>query len=283
MLAHAGQAIRRAFQKWNNTRQWNFTKSTTTVSLVAPFTVANVTLTTGDNEITSVSAFTNVLEGDLVSGLTSGLPSETYVVTKTDSSALVLSCAPTSPTSPATLTFSRRDYVLPLLAGATKYIYDVRLVSSNKLLYPLTTRLGDRVNPNQGTPAEPDWYDDFAFGEKGVIRFLPTPHAAGTVVIKQNRRLAMPVTDGTAIDIPEDFELSLLDLAKGYFCLDKTNAGRIADEYLALGLAGLKEAIVADTKRPDTDTAFLPSSYNIGTLDTTTLSYALIMDDNGDV
>lgn len=284
MLTHAGSAIKQAFQDWNNQRQWNFAKSNTVIVLVAPFSVASVTITNGSTTLTSSGGFGSVVVGDIVTG--SGIQNETYItaVSATPFNTVTMSRAAVSPTSPGTVTFYRRDYALPTSAGtAVKYIYDVRLVSVGKILYPLTTRITDRINPDQTDIGEPSWYDDFPMGEAGKIRFLPTPSGAGTVIVKMYRRLTVPSSDSDVLDIPEDFEFGILSTAKGYFALDKTGGSPLSSSWFAIGREKQREAIAADSKRPDDDLAFLPPVFQAGSLDTTTLTYALAVAYDGEI
>ena len=262
MLAHAADAIQQAFEDWNNARHWNFAKSTATITLVAPFTVASTTIVDGSTALVSSAGFGSVVVGDVVTG--SGIQAETTIITKTDTSNLVMSRAAVTPTSPATVTFNRRDYALPTAtAGTTKYIYNIRNPATGAVLHPADARYYDRIFDYPISAGDPQYYDLFPMGELGKIRFLPFPSAAGTIIVKQYRRLGVPSTGADVLDIPQDFEYGILAMAKGYFALDKTNGRELGIDWLAIGAKKLTEAIAADHKQPDEDAGFLPSSFGI--------------------
>lgn len=268
MLTKAGDAIRHAFMDWNNARHWNFTKTTAYIRTIAPFTVANCVLVSGNPTITTGDT-SSIVAGDIVSG--TGIDNDVVVDAVVDSTTFRLKRAPTE-SGTVTLTLARRDYALP---ADVKFIFDIRYVTASRVILPVDDRLLDRLDPVRTDTADPNYYLTYPIGELGKIRFDKPTSGVGTIILKYHRRLTVPSTEGNALDIPEDFEGYILDLSKGYFLLEKEEASGKAQSLLILGEKGIRKAMAADDKLPDAEPAFQPS-WTVGPgLDQTTESYAL--------
>lgn len=256
MLTKAGDALESAFQTWNNRRHWSFLKDTHTFATVVPISVVSCTTTSESTAVTSPS-LSSVVAGDVVSG--TGIRAETYVISVDLAAvpdALVLS-QPASAAGTVTLTFARRDYLAPT---NFKYIYNMRIPASGMTVYPIDSRLLDRISPDQLTQSTPLVYDPHPLGADGKIRFFPTPNARYMIEAKYYRRMTVPSVDGTALDIPIDFEWGVLAEAKSIFLTDKGGYDGQAAFWAAKSADALASAILADKKHPDELASFLPGS-----------------------
>ena len=256
MLTKTGDALEAAVQTWNNRRHWNFLRATHTFALMAPFTVASCT-TVSENTSVSAPSLSDVVAGDVVSG--TGIRSETYVQSVDTSGSpdtMVLS-QPASAAGTVTLSFARRDYAAPT---NYKYIYNMRNVTTGRKLQHVDSRLYDNVMPEQSMQDEPFFYDQHPMGADGKFRFLPTPSARHMVEAKYYRRMTVPSVDGTALDIPIDFEWGILSEAKAIFLAEKGGYDALAAFWAAKAKEALALAVQADGKQPDEMAGFLPGS-----------------------
>jgi hypothetical protein len=256
-LTKAGYAIQAALEYWNNRYNWNYLRNIGLgIAIIAPYTVVSAT-TTDSTTVTSAALFgdgtTVVRVGDIVSG--TGIIAETTVVTVTDTSHITLSRAATA-TGAATLTFGRSDYALP---ADFKQMYTARTVVSPRKLFPLNANLYDAISSTQTITGLPEAYSLFPQGGVGKIRLYPPPSTADTLIIKYQRRMTIPTTGSETLDIPQDYEFSLLALAKGLYLADKGGNEVRQAFWTKFGEAGLSSARAVDRANPDEDLAFQPA------------------------
>lgn len=259
MLTKAGDALEAAFETWNNKRHWNFTRASYGFQTVAPFTVDSCTTTAEGPGVTCASLST-VAAGDLIVG--TGIQSGAFVVsvdTGSTPNQLVMS-VPATASGTVTLTFYRRDYAAP---SDFKFFYNVKDHTNNRIIYPVDSRLHDRLNTSQVGVDAPLFYDPHPMGAAGKMRLLPTPSSRFSLEAKYYRRLTVPSTDGTALDIPIDFEWGIMAEAKAIFLAEKGGYDALAAFWAAKAKEALVLAIATDTKQPDEDAGFLPGYMNV--------------------
>lgn len=257
----AGRHIAAAVQRWNTEFCWHFALLTYTgIELVPPFTVANCTVTDNSTTITSTNDFATagVVAQDLIVG--TGLYGEaraTSVVTTTITSSVVANATPGA----QTLQFQRRDYDLPADFG---YLYSARLTQNPRGLMPLDMRAWDRGRSDHTNTDIPTHYTLFSAGGVGKIRMIPTPAQADHLILQYYRRMTIPSTDGTAIDVPEEWEYGILAMAKADLAMDRGMADK-ASHWAARSEQAILRAKSQTVRAPDADTGFMPSAASINT------------------
>ena len=253
MLTKAGDALESAFQTWNNRRHWNTLKDSTTFATVAP--ISQVCITTVNSTSIQVTDGSVLVVDDEVSG--AGILPGTYV-TVIAGVTVTISLAATATGTP-TLTFARRDYTIPT---AFKYIYNVRNRTTEAIIWPIDSRLLDRVLPEQAQHDEPTVYDQFPLGKTGKIRFIPTPIGVYAIEVKYHRRMTVPSVDGTALDIPIDWEWGLIAEAKSIFLTEKGGYDGPAAFWAGKAQNAYDEAVRADNKQLDAVFGFMPADFS---------------------
>lgn len=255
LLAKAGYAVQTAIEHWANSHNWSYMLTTNTgITVVAPFTIS-ACVTNSTTTVTSLALFGSVVVGDLVTG--SGIEPETTVTVVTSTSNITLSVAATTSVNPNSLTFSRRDYALP---AGFKYMYNARLVDNPRILYPIDTRLYDRVRFDQTGASTPTHYSLYPKGTDGKLRLLPTPAAADTLVLKYYRKSDKPSAGSDILDIPIDYEFYIIGLAKAFFLADKGGEEARQKFWWDYAMSGLRQARADDNRAPDGDEGFVPGS-----------------------
>jgi hypothetical protein len=252
MLTKAGDALEAAFQTWNNRRHWNFLRETHTFVTEPAFTVADCTTTINASTITTTNSFTTpklVRIGDIVSG--TSIPVGTSVRAQAASSITV--SFPMPATTTQTLTFTRPEYSL---STTHNYIYNVRDLSTNSTVLPMDSRTLDNLVPDQTLQDAPLVYTLHQQGAQGYIRLYPIPITSHYIELKYYRRMTVPNTDGTALDIPIDFEWGVLAEAKAIFLAEKGGYDGLAAFWGTKAADALALAILADKKQPDDEPGF---------------------------
>jgi hypothetical protein len=258
MLTKAGDALEAAFQSWNNRRHWNFLRDSHVFNTAAPLTITNCTTTAGSTTVTNTSFITiaSGAEGFVVAG--SGISPETVVVsvdTVPSPDQLIISAPASISASGVTLLFYQRDYATPT---NYKYIYDIRNTLTNRVVWHVSSRDLGHLVPNQEAVGEPFVYDLHPVGEEGKIRFYPIPNASYPLNAKYFRRLTVPSTDGTALDLPIDLEWGLLAEAKSIFLSEKGGYDSTAAFWASKAQEVFRAAVLMDSKIPDDSAGFMP-------------------------
>jgi len=226
ILAMAEEALLRGFNDWQTEKDWEFLLKDNTGS----FTVETVVLANGVALISApvASAFDGVNVGITVSG--SGIPANTTVSSYTRNAdgsiaTITLSAAPSSPTSPATLTFGG---TLPIVAGTSDYNlptdfhkhYGIRLYSAvHRELTFIRPRDWNRTTINHETNGTVEGFTIYNANSAGTqnkgtyrLRTYRTPTSADIALLQYYRRfdsLADP------IDMDGQYLYKFLDYCRG--------------------------------------------------------------------
>lgn len=255
MLTKAGDALESAFQKWNNRRHWNFLLTQSeAIPIIAPLSLVGVTLNAASTTITGAAGlFDDVAVYDIISH--ANIPPGSYVASTPaqGGTTMVISSLPLA-SGTATLTAYRRDFAL---LSDFNYIYSVKLLNSGQVLTPIDDRLYHIINPTD-EPTTPSFYTLFKRGDVGLISLVPTPTVADNLLVKYYKRMTVPSVDGTALNIPIDFEWGVLAEAKAIFLAEKGGYDAVAAFWAAKAEEALAAAVLADNKHPDEDVGFLP-------------------------
>lgn len=288
-LLRAGRAIRQAFMRWQNHAYWKWTLvSALDTAVSAPFQVTNCTISNGSNHITQGGGgFATVEDLDLLSSA-AGFGLDTRVDARggaLDGNNIYVTRNATGSASNSAITFSRDCYALP---ADFRSLYDARLMVNRRALAEAAQRDYDRARPGN-EPATPTHYMLFnmwGVGATGIysggspvggdnntsafLRLIPPPTQSDFLLVRYYRTLYIPAfqtstsdtTDNTvALDLPQDYELGFLGLAKYYFLLDKGGNDQRMAGWKADGEAALEAAEARDLQLPDTEMGFLPGAY----------------------
>lgn len=138
-------------------------------------------------------------------------------------------------------------------------LYDIIWQGSPHRLYYLEPRLYDQFAPNN-TGGVPTHYSLFQVGSSASGTMALMPPGAGEVTLRYWRRMryGTSAASASALDIPEDFESSLLSLGKYYFLVDKGGEQERTAAWKEEGFAGLAQARSAEQHQPDQVPCLLP-------------------------
>lgn len=252
-------------QRWNNAFAWPYYLKTVDIPIVAPFSVANITTTVDSTTATVASSEANsskVTADDIITDGGSTVVRQTRVtaVSGTNPLTYTLSRDALASGTTSTLTFARSDYTIPDSAtDAVNWVYDVRLTSSPRPLVYLNQRFYDSGRPLNEI-STPYYYNLFQSGQVGKLRFLPPPNASGTAVMRYHRRIQ---PTASTLDIPEDWELGIIALAKALMLADKGGNPDRAAYWNAVAADELDKAIArAAYPTPDAQVTFQPAQPN---------------------
>jgi hypothetical protein len=279
-LRAAGEAINRAIKTWNRRHAWEFLR----IDNALDFTVSAITSSgTGDKTLTTsnVQGFANVYVGTVVSGHASIVAGTKVVSKNSTNTVIVVDTDLLAPIAGVELTFSGpipiragvQDYALPYRARKAMY---ARLVTTKKTLHYQHSRVVNRlVDP---------------FNEKGVWGYIyqpiqAAPNSAGILplpvtmlrlwnkpddlfedtLVHEVIRAIQPFLNDVSVadearplDVKEDYEDALLELAEFYYMDNKdSEVARTGNRFQRADLS-LRKSIADDLGMPDHDMAFIP-------------------------
>lgn len=276
VLDMAGEAIQRAYQEWEAKQFWRFLLKDTSKG----FTVPLVTLTASATvNAPSAGAFDGINVGVTVTDSQSVIPASTTVSSityNTDGTVatIVLSAASAASTGTCTLTISGD---IPIIAGTRSYNLptDFNAAFGARFLtnpHPLTwkdVRAWDRTIVNQtvsGYPQEYTTYNPYsdltqAYGQNRLM-FDVIPASADVLNLKYYRSF---VTDGTYIDMPDQYLYMFLDYARARL-LETKRAQDDPAGYITSSEKSQETAAENDAQPTDDDDAdqCLKSQYESG-------------------
>jgi hypothetical protein len=262
MLTRAFRSLAAAQEHFNNKANWEFTLTEAPpISVVGQFSIGDVTAASGVASATCNSGH-GVLVDDVITflGVRPGTRVTATAVSSFGFSTTIMSSFGTA-TAVVTASFVRDMYDLP---SAWKAPYTVRLYGNNSTLRPYRRRFYDRSVSDEFTTSTPLGYDVFTIGGKGKIRLLPPPASSDTLQLRYYRRMtvASGVSDGTSLDIPQDYEPYLIAWAKWHFLMDKGEGrGEQGQTWLAFAEGGIKQMMSDQTRQPDEDLGFMPGQF----------------------
>lgn len=245
MRARALRSLAASVKYINSKHNWTWAMTEAApISVVAPFTVA---VTAGNGSVSaSAGGGHGVLADDYIVG--AGFVAGTRV-SATAASAIGFSPA-ASATVSATVTFGRDFYPLPT---DWKQPYTVKLLTSRVPLHPANRRLYDRVSDSEFNASTPEGYDLFGQFQRSKVRLLPPPAQADVLMLRYYRRMTVPTsTSATAVlDIPQDYDYTLIAWAKWHFLTDKEDMADRATTWISLANEGIKTMMADQLRNPD--------------------------------
>lgn len=120
----------------------------------------------------------------------------------------------------------------------------------------------DRVVYNQMSPGRPEYYTLYNLGQQGKITLLPLPDASitGGLGVTYFRNIVVPDTDGTALDLPDQFVDAVLDLARAKLLSRRGGRMDLIRLFEAKGQDSMRKARADDLETADGDDAFVPQA-----------------------
>src|SRR3990172_576068 len=262
MTTRAFRSLNAAIQYLNSRANWDFPLTEASPSGVfAPFSVGGVSASAGQTSANAPASH-GFLVDDLVSftGLLAGTRIATTAAASVTFNSTIRDTIGTG-VQVVTASVTRDTYALP---SDWKAPYTVRLFGVPVTLRPIRRRFYDRSISNEFNTSTPRGYDVFHVGGKGKLRLLPPPPAADTMQLRYYRRMAVATSsaDGTALDIPQDYEQYLIAWAKWHFIMDK-GEGRSeqGQTWMAFAQEGIKTMLSDQARLPDEDLMFLPGAW----------------------
>ena len=257
MVTRSYRSLQAAQEHWNTRADWDFLLTEASpISVFGPFNTS-VTASAGQ---TSATLVTN------------------HGVKPDD---LVVNSAFTYPTRVATTAATSCTFNMPLLSNLTgtcetrrdlydlpadfKKVYTVRLMTAQKFLRQIRRRQIERGTFDPFLASTPLSYDIIDVAKKGKIRPFSLPAGNDTLYLLYYRRMAIASasTDGTTLDIPQDYEPYLIAWAKWHFLTDK-GEGRAeqAQVWITFAENGITTVLKDQTRLPDEDLSFFPGHYD---------------------
>lgn len=153
------------------------------------------------------------------------------------------------------------------LVATFKAPYSVQIVvGSPRPLKYVERRRWDRVVYNQLTPGRTEFYTLWNSGQAGKITLFPTPNEtiADALAISFFRNIVVPSVDGTALDLPDHYVDSVLDLARAKLLARRGGRMDLIRLFEAKGQDGMRKARADDMDSHDGDAGFIPVAEHEG-------------------
>lgn len=272
----AGEAILRSYQDWENAKFWQFLLKDTSLDT----SVTGCTATGASDTISAPSTgafdFVNVGQTVTISAGTATLAADTTVESITrGSNGVVTSITLTNAfggttNSNATLTFSAD---IPVLVGVEEYnlptdfsaAYSARMTLDPKgPLQYIDQKMWDRIQDDHSVQLPVDGYTTYnpvsaATQNYGTYRLklFGLPDSVNTLRLRYYRRF---ITNGTYIDMPDEFLYKFLDYARKIM-LETKRAQDSPEGYAAEVNAAYAETQASDEEHDEDEEQRMKSPY----------------------
>lgn len=258
MRTRALASLRASFQ-FLNSKKWEFTRTEASpIQVIGPFIVTGITASGGSSTVSAVGGH-GIKPDDAIFSTRGFILGARVSATAASSFTFNGTITGFTGTATADGSFGRDFYDLP---SDWKVGYSVRLLSSQRPLGYIQRRIYDRIISDEYSFGTPEGYDQFQIGAKGKIRLVPGPGTNDVLQLRYYRRMYLGTATGdtTALDIPEDYELTPIAWAKWHFLTDKGERSDQAQTWVALAKEGLTTMLADQTQIPDEGLVYLPGT-----------------------
>jgi hypothetical protein len=260
MQVRAHYSLRAAFQRIQGKANWDFLRTETTpIGVVGQFSAA-ITASGGTVSATALGGH-GLLVDDIIVG--ANYLVGTRVTVTAASGFFTNTSAFSTVASAQTITATRDYYDMP---SDWKMGYSVRMLGAQRVLTYMQRRFYDRGITDEYVAGTPLRYDLFSAGGKGKIRLLPPPVGSDVLLQRYYRRFTLASASSHAVtcDIPEDYEETVIALAKWHFLVDKGEGRKDqATTWFSMAQDGLKSMLRENSVTPDEDLGFVPAGATV--------------------